>query len=146
LFTTAEINEVLGLDVARAIESKHGPYVVCTWKAKEEPEVPAWRRSDPVSQWDDGVVSITRGQAKDYADLARKVTALAEKKKAMGRQDLTWMGGGAFAIGASVSGVPLWHAVATHDGLVTAVEVSGATSKSSVASVSDFLLLTMERS
>jgi hypothetical protein len=73
------------------------------------------------------------------------VTAVAEAKGAGGRQELTHLYPGGFAVGASVSGVPLWTAVALHEDAVIAVEVSGADSRSSIATVSDFLGRTLDR-
>jgi hypothetical protein len=145
LFTRAEITKVLGLAVRRAVPSRQGPYVRCTWRAEKLPAVPSWRRSDPVTRWDDGIVTITSGDAKHYTPLATSVTALAERQRATGRKELTWIGSGAFAIGGSISGVPIWHAIAVHRGRVTAVEVSGAGSRSSVATVGDFLFSTLDR-
>jgi hypothetical protein len=96
--------------------------------------------------WDDGIVTITRGDARNYTHLAKRVMALAKPKKATGRQDLPSIGAGAFAIGASVSGVPIWHAVGLQNDVAVAVEVSGAESNSSIATVSQFLLVTLSRS
>ena len=145
LFTQAEITKVLGLAVHRPVPSRPGPYLRCTWKAQRKPRVPSWRRSDPVTKWDDGIVTITSGDAKHYAALAKRVTTLAERQRATGRKELTWIGSGAFAVGGSISGVPIWHAIAVHSGRVTAVEVSGAGSRSSVATVGDFLFSTLDR-
>jgi hypothetical protein len=145
LFTRAEITKVLGLAVRRAVPSRPGHYLRCTWKAQQKPAVPSWRRSDPVTNWDDGIVTITSGDVKRYGELAKRVTALAGRQRATGRKELTWIGPGAFAIGGSISGVPIWHAIAVHHGRVIAVEVSGAESRSSVAVVGDFLFSTLDR-
>jgi hypothetical protein len=104
------------------------------------------RKEDPVAEFEGGLVTIRRAPASAYGDLVRNVEAEAKSQKAAGRQDLSWIGNGAFAIGASVSGVPIWRAVAQHGRLVTAVQVSGARSKSSVATVGDFLTWTIARS
>jgi hypothetical protein len=102
--------------------------------------VPSWRQGDPVLDIDDGIVTITRGRANHYADLEQSVTDVAVAQRATGRQELTNVGGSfAFAIGASVSGVPIWKAVAVDGEAVVAVEVSGAESNSSLAVVADFL-------
>jgi hypothetical protein len=53
--------------------------------------------------------------------------------------------GWTFALGASVSGVPIWNAATLQGDLMTAVEVSGAQSKSSVATVTDFLVEVLAR-
>ena len=144
LFSDADITDLLGLAVLPGTRTRQGSTVVCTWKAKDEPAVPRWRRSDPVTRWDDGLVTITRAPATHYTDVADRVVALARLQKATGRQELPSAGEGGFAIGASVSGVPIWHAVAVHHGQVVAVEVSGAGTQSSLATVSDFLLTALD--
>jgi hypothetical protein len=146
LFSTADVTGVLGLDVSEVTKTKEGPDTVCTWRAKKAGETPAWRKEDPVAEFEGGLVTIRRAPASAYGDLVRNVEAEAKSQKAAGRQDLSWIGNGAFAIGASVSGVPIWRAVAQHGRLVTAVQVSGARSKSSVATVGDFLTWTIARS
>jgi len=146
LFSTAGVTGVLGLDVSAVEKTKEGPSTVCTWRAKERAETPAWRKEDPVANFEGGLVTIRQAPASAYVDLVRKVEDEANSQKAAGRQELSWIGNGAFAIGASVSGVPIWRAVALHGGLVTAVQVSGARSKSSVATVSDLLMSTIARS
>jgi hypothetical protein len=146
LFSTADVTGVLGLDVSAVEKTKEGPSTVCTWRAKERAETPAWRKEDPVATFEGGLVTVRQAPASAYGDLVRKVEDEANSQKAAGRQELSWIGNGAFAIGASVSGVPIWRAVALHGGLVTAVQVSGARSKSSVATVSDLLMSTIARS
>jgi hypothetical protein len=145
LFSDAEVAHVLGLAVLPATRTRQGTYLVCTWKSRDKPAVPSWRRGDPVLRWDDGLVTITRGPAASYPDLADRVVALAKEQKATGRHDLPSAGEGGFAIGGSVSGVPLWHAVAVHHDQVVAVEVSGAGSRSGIAAVTDFLLTALDR-
>jgi hypothetical protein len=137
---------MLGLAVGPATRTEQGPFTVCTWKATNPPAVPSWRKGDPVTRWDDGLVTITTGNAGHYTELVNQVRSLARQQNATGRQDLSWVGNGAFAVGASVSGVPIWHAVAAHKGRVVAVEVTGADSKSSIATVSGFLLSVLDRS
>jgi hypothetical protein len=145
LFSTQEVSRVLGLEVRQVERSRQGVYVVCTWRAKNEPKVPSWRRGDPVTETDDGIVTITRAAARYFNDLERQVTATARRRNADAREDLYGIGLGAFAIGGSVSGVPIWNAVARHDEHVTAVEVSGADSRSGIATIKDFLALTIAR-
>jgi hypothetical protein len=146
LFTAAEITRVLGLAVSEVAQTREGPYTVCTWRAKKASVTPAWRETDPVAEFEGGLVTVRRGGNRQYDDLARTVKAQARSQDAAGRQDLAWLGNGAFAIGASVSGVPIWRAVAPHGEWVTAVQVSGARSEASVATASDFLMLTIARS
>lgn len=146
LFTTAEISRWLGLAVAHGASRSREGYRVCTWRALDAPTVPAWRVGDPVLDIDNGIVTITRGRASRYADLEEAVTDVAVAQGAAGRQELFQVGGSfAFAIGASVSGVPIWKAVALDGEAVVAVEVSGADSNSSLATVSDFLARTLRR-
>lgn len=145
LFTTAEVTRWLGLPVASGTPNTEGPYRVCSWRALEPPRVPDWRVGDPVLEHDDGIVTITLGRAADYVVLGERVVNLAEGKRASGRQDLPKIGAGAFAVGASVSGVPIWNAVALHEDTVVAVEVSGADSRSSIATVTEFLGQTLDR-
>ena len=146
LFSTEDVTGVLGPEVTEVAKTSEGPYTVCTWRAKNAADTPAWREEDPVAEFEGGLVTIRRGPASAYGDLARTVEEEARSQKAAGRHELSWLGNGAFAIGASVSGVPIWRAVAQHDGVVTAVQVSGARSRSSVATVGDFLTLTIARS
>jgi hypothetical protein len=140
VFSTGEIAKVLGLPVRPAVRTVRGPSVVCTWRSTVEPVVPAWRGTDPVTHWDDGIVTITRTDSAHYDALVSEVVSLAHRQKATGRHPLPGVGGDAFAIGASVSGVPIWHAVALAHGQAVAIEVSGADSHASQATVSDFLL------
>ena len=92
-----------------------------------------------------GIVTITRADGAQYAALEKKIVAIAQAKKARGRKELEGVGDRAFAIGASVSGVPIWNAAVLHSGLLTGVEVSGAKSKSSIATVKDFLIEILAR-
>lgn len=146
LFTNAEIAKWLGLRVRKGTLTEKGRYQTCSWKAVDAPVVPSYREGDPVLQHDDGIVSITRGRAGDYAGLRKRVTAAAVAKGAAGsRQDLPRIGGDAFAIGDSVNGVPLWSAMARTSDSAIAVEVSGAGSRSSTGIVSAFLSQTLAR-
>ena len=146
LFTNAEISTWLGLEVGRGVPSRAGGLRRCSWRAVDAPEVPPWRTGDPVLEFDDGTVSITRGRAEDYLALARRLTAEAQQKTADGVQELSGVGSGAFAVGASVSGVPIWSAVAMDGEVAVAVELSGAGSRSSVARVRRFLARSLSRS
>ena len=132
LFTTAEITERLGLKVSNGTPAKSGPYSVCTWKTIK-----------PVVGG--GVVTITRAEGKNFPDFEKEVTALAKTQKAHGRRQLKKVGDTAFALGASVSGVPIWHAVTLQGDLMTAVEMSGAKSKSSVGTITGFLIEVLAR-
>ena len=145
LFSAAQVARILGLPVRPAEFAVDGPLVVCTWRSTVKPVVPPWRRTDPVTHWDDGIVTITRTDPAHYDALVSRVVSLARRQKATGRHPLPGVGSGAFAIGASVSGVPLWHAVALDHGRAFAVEVSGADSRSSQATVSDFALTVVDQ-
>jgi hypothetical protein len=136
LFTTAEVTDRLGLEVSKGTATKSGPYSVCTWKTTK-----AVNKRVPGG----GIVTITRADGRNYPDLEKKITAMAKTKKAHGRRDLQGIGDTAFALGASVSGVPIWNAATLQGDLVTAVEVSGAQSKSSVATVTDSLVEVLAR-
>jgi len=136
LFTTAEITDRLGLEVSKGTAVKSGPYSVCTWKTTT-----AVNKRVPGG----GIVTITRADGRNYPDFEKKITAVAKTKKAHGRRDLEGIGDRAFALGASVSGVPIWNAATLQGDLMTAVEVSGAQSKSSVATVTDFLVEVLAR-
>jgi hypothetical protein len=136
LFTTAEITDRLGLEVSKGTAVKSGPYSVCTWKTTKavNARVPGG-----------GIVTITRADGRYYRDFEKKVTAVAKAQKAHGRRDLQRIGDTAFALGASVSGVPIWHAATLQGDLMTAVELSGAKSKSSVGTITDFLIEVLAR-
>jgi hypothetical protein len=136
LFTTAEITDRLGLEVAKGTAVKSGPYSVCTWKttAAVNKRVPGG-----------GIVTITRADGRNFPDFEKKITAAGKIKKAHGRRHLQGIGDTAFALGASVSGVPNWNAATLEGNLMTAVEVSGAKSKSSIATVTDFLVEVLAR-
>jgi len=126
-FTSAEISEVLGLKVGKVAVSKQGPYSVCTWKAAH------------------GTVTITRADGRYYAAFSQKIIAAAKARKARGRKELEGIADEAFAIGASVSGVPIWYGAALLGGLVTGIEVSGAGSKASIATAKGFLIEILAR-
>ena len=145
LFPTGQVTSWLGLSVRPGRLSSRGRFQTCTWRAAESPRVPSWRVGDPVLATDDGIVTITRGPVDGYSTLAERITATARAKKASSTKDLTQFGTGAFAIGASVSGVPIWKAVAIDGSFVVAVEMSGADSRSSVARVGEFLGETLRR-
>jgi len=136
LFSTAEIGDVLGLAVGKVVVSKQGAYSVCTWKTTKavNAKVPGG-----------GIVTITRADGGRYAEYSKKITAIAQAKKARGRKVLEGVGDQAFAIGASVSGVPIWNAAVLQGGLLTGVEVSGAKSKASIATVKAFMIEILAR-
>jgi hypothetical protein len=145
LFTRAEIEKILGLQVAPVVTSSRDGMDVCTWRSTETPKVKSWLKGDPVLEHDEGVVSITRGPIERAASLEARVVEEAKRKKAGGRQELPHLGRGAFAIGASVSGVPIWYAVGLDRDEVVGVQVSGADSRSGVGTVTDFLGRTLAR-
>jgi hypothetical protein len=91
------------------------------------------------------IVTITRAGSRNYPDFEKKITAVAKTKKAQGRRDLEGIGDTAVALGTSVRRVPVWNAATLQGDLMTAVEVPGAQSKSSVASVTDFLVEVLAR-
>jgi hypothetical protein len=135
LFTTAEITDRLGLEVSKGTAVKSGPYSVCTWKTTT-----AVNKRVPGGG---GIVTITRADGKYYPDLEKKIRAVAKAKH--GHRHLAGIGDTAFALGALVSGVPIWNAATLQGNLMTAVEVSGAKSKSSVRTVTDFLVEVVAR-
>jgi hypothetical protein len=136
LFTTAEITDRLGLEVSEGTAVKSGPYSVCTWKTTT-----AVNKRVPGG----GIVTITRADGRNYPDFEKKIRAVAKTKKAHGRRDLEGIGDTAFALGASVSGVPIWHAATLQGDLMMAAELSGAKSKSSVGTITDFLVEVLAR-
>jgi hypothetical protein len=145
LFTTAEVRDRLGLDVADGVLTRNGAERTCTWNATEKPRVPKWRIGDPVLAHDDGIVTVTTAPAAAYSEVSARVERTSRARGGSAHQKLDQFGPGAFAVGASVSGVPLWSAVARHEGRVVAVEVSGADSRSSVATIIEFLGQTLAR-
>jgi hypothetical protein len=129
MFSTAEISELLGLPVKKVVVSKRGPYSVCTWKAVEG----------------EGIASITRGDGNLYTAYEKEIVAEANRKKARGRKDLEGVGQVAFAIGASVSGVPNWYAAVLQDGYVTGIQLAGAGSTASIATAKGFMIEILTR-
>ena len=129
LFSSAEIGATLGLPVGKVAVSKDGPYSVCTWKAKKG----------------DGTVTISRAGGNYYAAFSQKIIAAAKARKARGRKDLEGIADEAFAIGASVSGVPIWYGAALLGGVLTGIEVSGAGSKASIATAKGFMIEILAR-
>jgi hypothetical protein len=132
MFTTAEISATLGLAVHNAVTRKVGPYVTCTWTTVKAVEGP-------------GNVTITRGDGAQYTTFSQKMIAEAKAKKARGRKQLEGVGDQGFAIGASVSGVPIWYAAVEHAGVLTGVQISGAGSKSSVGTIKAFMIEILAR-
>ena len=126
-FSTAEISATLGLRIGKVAVSKQGPYFVCTWKSAH------------------GVVSITRADGKYYTDFEKRIVAAAKARKARGRKELEGIADKAFAIGASVSGVPIWYGAALLGGLLTGIEISGAGSKASIATAKGFMIEILAR-
>ncbi len=109
LFSTAEISDLLGLPVRKVVASKKGPYSVCTWKTVKPVE-------------GGGIVSITRGDGALYSAYEKQIVAEANKQKARGRKELEGVGDVAFAMGASVSGVPNWYAAVLQGGYLTGIQ------------------------
>ncbi|MEU4389544.1 hypothetical protein [Kribbella sp. NPDC023855] len=132
LFSTAEISARLGLPVREVVAGKRGPYSVCTWTTVKPVE-------------GGGIVSITRGDANQYAAFSQEMIAEAKSKKARGRKQLEGVGDEGFAIGASVSGVPIWYAAVVHADRLTGVQLSGAGSKSSVGTIKAFMIEVLAR-
>lgn len=128
-FSTAEISELLGLPVRKVVVSKRGPYSVCTWKTVKG----------------EGIVSITRGDGSLYSAYEKEIVAEANKKKARGRKELDGVGEVAFAIGASVSGVPNWYAAVLQGGYLTGIQVAGAGSTASIATAKAFMIEILAR-
>ncbi|MEV6286872.1 hypothetical protein [Kribbella sp. NPDC051770] len=128
LFTSAEISERLGLKVGKVVASTPGRYSRCVWKSAKG----------------DGIVSITRGSGADYEALKQQYIAEATKEKARGRKELG-VGQIGFAIGASVSGVPNWRAASVESGLLTGVQMSGAGSLASAATIKIFMIEVLAR-
>jgi uncharacterized protein DUF3558 len=132
MFTTAEITSTLGLPVRKAVTGKSGPYVTCTWTTVKPVEGP-------------GTITITRGDGAQYDAFSQQVIAEAKSKKARGKKLLEGVGDEGFAIGASVSGVPIWYAVVEHAGVLTGVQISGAGSKASVGTIKAFMIEVLAR-
>ncbi|NEA32830.1 DUF3558 domain-containing protein [Streptomyces sp. SID13031] len=132
IFTTAEITATLGLPVRKVVAGKRGPYVTCTWTTVKPVEGP-------------GSVTITRGDGAQYDAFSQQMIAEAKSKKARGKKLLEGVGDEGFAIGASVSGVPIWYAVVQHAGVLTGVQVSGAGSKASVGTIKAFMIEVLAR-
>ncbi|WP_433022648.1 hypothetical protein [Kribbella sp. CA-294648] len=132
MFSTAEISARLGLPVRKVVAGKRGPYSVCTWTTVKPVE-------------GGGIVSITRADAGQYAAFSREMVAEAKSKKARGRKQLEGVGDEGFAIGASVSGVPIWYAAVVHADRLTGVQLSGAGSKSSVGTIKAFMIEVLAR-
>lgn len=132
LFSTAEISTRLGLPVRKVVASRRGPYSVCTWTAVKPVE-------------GGGIVTITRADAGQYAAFSHDMIAEAKSKKARGRKQLEGVGDEGFAIGASVSGVPIWYAAVVHADRLTGVQISGAGSKSSVGTIKAFMIEVLAR-
>jgi hypothetical protein len=129
LFSSAEIGATLGLPVGKVAVSKDGPYSVCTWKSTKG----------------GGTVTITRADGNYYAAFEKKIAAAAQARKARGRKELEGIADEAFAIGASVSGVPIWYGAALLGGVLTGIEVSGAGSKASIATAKGFMIEILAR-
>jgi hypothetical protein len=129
LFSSADISSTLGLKVGKVAVSKQGPYSVCTWKAAKG----------------DGTVTITRAPGNYYPAFENKIVAAAKARKARGRKDLDGIADQAFAIGASVSGVPIWYGAALLGGVLTGVELSGAGSQAGIATIKGFLIEILAR-
>jgi hypothetical protein len=139
LYTPAEIEERLGLPVHEGKPVAGKSYASCRWLGVGMPAEAKGVRPVPT------VVSITRGKAGQYADYRASITAVAEQRSASGGQDLRGVGDEAYAIGASVKGIPIWYGGARHEDWMTAVEMSGGGSKAGVASVTELLLDIIER-
>jgi hypothetical protein len=145
LFSTAAVSDRLGLEVADGALTRRGTERTCTWNAVADPRVPKWRIGDPVLRHDDGIVTVTTAPGKAYRAVRARIERKSHARGGSAQQELDQFGPDAFAMGASVSGVPLWFAVARHEGRVVAVEVSGADSRASIATVIEFLGQTLAR-
>lgn len=132
MFTTAEITAALGLPVRNVVAGKKGPYVTCTWTTVKPVEGP-------------GNITITRGVGAQYEAFSQQMIAEAKGKKARGKKQLEGVGDEGFAIGASVSGVPIWYAAVEHAGVLTGLQISGAGSKSSVGTLKAFMIEILAR-
>lgn len=132
MFTTAEITAALGLPVRNAVTGKSGPYVTCTWTTVKPVDGP-------------GNITITRADGAQYDAFSKQVIAEAQTKKARGKKLLEGVGDEGFAIGASVSGVPIWYAVVEHAGVLTGVQIAGAGSKASVGTIKAFMIEILAR-
>ncbi|MDX6283670.1 MAG: hypothetical protein QOH03_4741 [Kribbellaceae bacterium] len=132
IFSTKEISATLGLAVRNAVTSKNGPYITCTWTTVKPVEGP-------------GVVTITRGDGSLYTAFSQKMVGEAKAKKARGKKELEGVGDQGFAIGASVSGIPIWYAAVEHAGVLTGVNISGAGSKASVGTIKAFMIEILAR-
>jgi hypothetical protein len=132
LFSTAEISDLLGLPVKKVVSSKRGPYSVCTWKTVKPVAGP-------------GIVTITRGDGALYSAYEKETVAEANKQKARGRKELEGVGDAAFAMGASVSGIPNWYAAVLQGGYLTGIQVAGEGSAASIATAKAFMIEILAR-
>jgi hypothetical protein len=139
LYTTDEIGTWIGRSVRAGKAGTGSSYASCVWngtgkatKAKGAPAVTT-------------VVSITRGEASAYDAYRKQIVALAKSRSAGGSQVVRGVGDEAFAIGASVKGIPIWYGGTRHGDWMTIVEMSGGGTKAGVASVTEFLLDIIER-
>jgi hypothetical protein len=140
LYTTAQIAARLGRPIGTGVPFKDGPYVGCAWRAGKSGDAQVkGGRVIPT------VVTITRAEAKHYQAYRGKTIALAKSRKAGGEQVMRGVGDDAFAIGASVKGVPIWYASTRKGDWLTGVEMSGAGSKAGIVAVTDLLLDILNR-
>lgn len=134
LYTEAQIEEFLGRPVREGRPGTSKTNASCTWPGTGKPV--KTKGSPPVPI----VVSITRAKATRYDAIHENTVAKAESRSAGGAQIIRGVGDEAFAIGASVKGVPIWYGGARHGDWMTVVEMSGGNTKAGVASVTEFLL------
>lgn len=139
LFTVEEVTTRLGAAVNDGSAGSEGGVESCTWKVRTPAKLPGWLTGDPVLPHAQGTVTVTRAPAGQARALQRTMLTDAEEVKADTRVDLRDMGTGAFAIGGSVSGVPIWRAMAVRRDIAVSVRLSGYGTLAGEAEVKGFL-------
>ncbi|MBM7791019.1 hypothetical protein [Tenggerimyces flavus] len=134
LYTQEQIGEFLGRSVREGRPGTSKTSASCVWAGTGKPTKTKGAPPVPI------VVSITRAKATRYDTIHANTVEMAESRSAGGAQVIRGVGDEAFAIGASVKGVPIWYGGARHGDWMTVVEMSGGNSKAGVVSVTEFLL------
>ena len=139
LYTADEIGTWIGRPVRAGKPGTGASNASCAWRGTGQ--ATKAKGAPPVTT----VVSITRGEASSYEAYRKQIVALAKSRSAGGSQVVRGVGDEAFAVGASVKGIPIWYGGTRHGDWMTVVEMSGGGTKAGVASVTEFLLDIIER-
>ncbi len=134
MYTEEQIEEFIGRPVREGRPGTSKTNASCEWVGTGKPA--QGKGTPPIPT----VVSITRAKAARYDTIHSNVVDKAESRKAGGAQVVRGVGDQAFAIGASVKGIPIWYGGARHGDWMTVVEMSGGRTKAGVASVTELLL------